>query len=137
MAVLQGVFCRGPQDGPDVQFVQAGQRTVGMNRTAAYGEVKVSPELFEIMQIAQKTAEMSGGKYDITIGPVVLLWGFAGPRRYTPPSDEEFKKARSLVNYKNLILNEQTHTVRLAKPGMVVDLGSLGKGYAIDLVAEI
>jgi len=108
-----------------------------LNRRAYQAAVPVSPELWEILQIACQISDLSGGVFDVTIGPVVQLWGFAGQRRQTPPTTAEIARAKSLVNYRNLLFDPVNKTVRFRKQGMVIDLGGIAKGYAIDRVTEI
>ncbi len=93
--------------------------------------VPVSADLFDVLQHAQKISELSGGAFDVTIGPCVRLWRFAR-KRHVLPTPAELAAAKALVNYKNLRLDPRTRTVTLLVPGMRLDLGGIGKGYAAD-----
>ena len=78
---------------------------------------------------------VSGGAFDVTIGPVVDLWRAAGERG-GGATVEEIAQAKSKVGYKKLIIDNENSTVRFAVEGMRIDLGGIAKGYAIDLAIE-
>jgi thiamine biosynthesis lipoprotein len=93
--------------------------------------VKVSEDLYQVLVAAQELARRSDGAFDITVGPVVRLWRRARRRRELPDPDR-LAKALPLVGYRNLVLDPTQHTAQLLKPGMLLDLGGIGKGYAAD-----
>jgi FAD:protein FMN transferase len=96
----------------------------------------VSPELFYVLEQAQKISRLSAGGFDITIGPVSRLWREAR-RSHRVPRAEEIAQARALVDYRNLELDTATRTVMLRRPGMQLDLGGIAKGYAADESIEV
>src|SRR5262245_35092345 len=98
--------------------------------------VKVSGELFTVLTRSQKVAKESEGAFDVTIGPVVRLWRVAR-RTAKLPDAERLKKARDLVGYQNIVLDEKERTVKLLKKGMQLDLGGIGKGYAADEMLRV
>jgi len=102
-----------------------------LNAKAGTGPVKVSSDIIKITQIALYVSELSGGVFDVSIGPVVKLWGFAGGKEKVP-SDTEIKTAHSLVGYKMIKLDAVNSTITLEKKGMVLDFGGIAKGYALD-----
>ncbi|HEV3168674.1 MAG TPA: FAD:protein FMN transferase [Isosphaeraceae bacterium] len=91
--------------------------------------VKVSDDLFTVLERAQDISRRSEGAFDVTVGPVVRLWRRARRTRELP-DPETLKHALSLVGYQNVKLDPQSHTVQLLKPGMKLDLGGIAKGYA-------
>ena len=93
--------------------------------------VKVSAELFDVIQKAQRISEISDGAFDVTVGPYVRLWRFARKKK-TLPTAEAIEKASVSVGYKKLKLDSQNRTVTLLAPGMRLDLGGIAKGYAAD-----
>ena len=93
--------------------------------------VHVSDELFFVLSQAQETSRISDGAFDATVGPVVRLWRQAR-RTQRMPDSEKLAAARALVGWKNVVLDEKAHTVRLLKAGMQLDLGGIAKGYAAD-----
>jgi thiamine biosynthesis lipoprotein len=92
---------------------------------------KVSRELFFVLEKAQHLSEISGGSFDVTIGPVVSLW--RGARRSKRlPSATEIARAKAAVGYKNVVLDAGAQTVLLKRKDMKLDLGGIAKGYAAD-----
>ncbi len=107
-----------------------------INQKAGIEEVKVSDETFYVICQGIKYTNITDNKFDISIGPVVKLWniGFEDER---VPRDEEIKKALELVGADEIILDEKDKTVKLARKGMILDLGAIAKGYAADKVLSI
>jgi thiamine biosynthesis lipoprotein len=93
--------------------------------------VHVSPELFFVLSRAQEMSRCSDGAFDITVGPVVRLWRRAR-RTQQLPDPEQLTRARQLVGHAMVHLDAKAHIVRLDKPGMLLDLGGIAKGYAAD-----
>lgn len=93
--------------------------------------VRTSDDLFRVMAQAQQLAEQSQGAFDITVGPVVRLWRKARSLRQMP-DPKSLAQALELVGYKNLRLDPRQRTAQLLKPGMILDLGGIAKGYAAD-----
>jgi FAD:protein FMN transferase len=93
--------------------------------------VPVSAELFLVLSQAQEVSRQSGGALDVTVGPVVKLWRTARKRKKLP-DPKKLAAARALVGWRNIRLDEKMHTVQLLKPGMLLDLGGIAKGYAAD-----
>ncbi len=106
-----------------------------VNREAAYGPVPVSALTFEALQKAVYFHQLSGGVFDVTVGPLVDLWHKAG-RTNELPTEEALAEARRKVGSDKLILDEKNRTVRFVVEGMRVDLGGIGKGYAADKAVE-
>jgi thiamine biosynthesis lipoprotein len=93
--------------------------------------VRVSDDLFYVLQKAQQVAERSDGAFDVTVGPVVRLWRISRKTRQLP-DPEKLKAALALVGYKNVRIDAEARTVQLLKGGMQLDLGGIAKGYAAD-----
>jgi thiamine biosynthesis lipoprotein len=98
--------------------------------------VQVSDELFFVLTKAVEASEKSGGAFDVTVGPVVRLWRRARRTKKLPDADE-LKKALALVGYKNIKLDPQNRAVQMLKPGMLLDLGGIAKGYAGDEAQKV
>jgi thiamine biosynthesis lipoprotein len=107
-----------------------------LNQAAASGEVHCSPQLWDMLRVARRAHRETGGAFDVTIGPLMKLWGFYA-RRQTYPDEPEVAAAHALVGLDKVFFNDQEHTVRFSEPGMYLDFGGLAKGYALDLAAEI
>jgi FAD:protein FMN transferase len=93
--------------------------------------VKVSRPLFDILARSKKLSILTDGAFDVTAGPLVRLWRRAR-RTGEMPDQISLAKAMQLVGYRNLELDKKTRSVRLAKRGMLLDLGGIAKGYAAD-----
>lgn len=92
---------------------------------------KVSEDLFRVLTESQKLSRKSDGAFDVTVGPVVRLWRIAR-RTQQLPSDTDLAEAMANVGYDKLMLDEKKRTVTLTKPGMRLDFGGIGKGFAAD-----
>lgn len=99
---------------------------------------RLAPEFFEVLACALRIAGETRGAYDPTVGPAVDLWGF-GPhqeRRVAPPTDAEVARVQEHVGYRKLELDVDGRRVRSLAPGVTIDLSSIAKGFAVDLVAR-
>ena len=108
------------------------------NRLSPGETIELPPEFGKVLLAALEMAEATDGAYDPTVGPLVNLWGF-GPdgRRTRGPPEEEIEAARSRVGWQQLEVMTREGTVALIQPGGVyLDLSSIAKGYAVDLIAE-
>lgn len=93
--------------------------------------VKVSADLFYVLEKAAEVSKLSDGSFDVTVRPLVVLWRLAR-RTQRLPDPKELAEAKALVGYQNIELDPKERTVRLKKPGMQIDLGGIAKGYAAD-----
>jgi thiamine biosynthesis lipoprotein len=100
-----------------------------LSDAAGKGPRAVSPELYDVLLESKRIAERTGGAFDVTIAPVVLLWRKARKERALP-DPEELRKARALVGHADLSLHQGRAELR--RPGMRLDLGGIAKGYACD-----
>jgi len=109
-----------------------------VNREAADHPVRVSKELFELLETCVRYSDQSEGTFDITVGPLMKLWGFFGPENAGhAPRPGEIAEAKKRMGYQNIVLDESNETVAFAKRGIELDPGGVGKGYAVDRAAEI
>jgi len=106
-----------------------------VNRQAYAEPVQVSAETFGVLKEAIRFSELSGGAFDVTIGPLKDLWHKAGLTDMLP-TDEAIAEARSKVGYEKLALDDAARTVRFTVEGMKIDLGGIAKGYGIDASVE-
>jgi FAD:protein FMN transferase len=104
------------------------------NRTAASSPVHLSDPLFAVINAGLEVSDRSGGAFDMTVGPAIQLWGFR-TRKPHIPTDAEIATLRPAVNYRNVVLDEATHTMLFVRPGVEVDLGGIAKGFAVELAA--
>jgi len=103
-----------------------------LSQTSGSGQkIKLSEELWHVLDRARTLSEKSGGAFDITVGPYVNLWRKAR-REKKMPDPVRLAEARNAVGYKNLRLDARTHSAELLVPNMRLDLGSIAKGFAVD-----
>ncbi|HJZ54565.1 MAG TPA: FAD:protein FMN transferase [Gemmataceae bacterium] len=93
--------------------------------------VPVSEDLFYVLSKAEELSKASDGAFDVTVGPVVQLWRLAR-RTQQLPDPKELAAARAKVGYQKVKLDLKKRTVQLLTPGMQLDLGGIGKGFAAD-----
>jgi len=100
-----------------------------INAYAGRRAVKVAPALFSLLQRCVALSEATDGAFDITVGPLMRAWE-VDPSRLAAD-------ARTRVGYRHLRLDPRASTIRFERPGMSIDLGAAGKGYAVDRAIEI
>lgn len=106
-----------------------------INQQAGLKSVQVDESVVELIQIANRYSESSEGLFDITIGPLVDLWGIGTDEAHVPTEDQ-IESVRALMDYRAIELDEQNQTVYLPTAGMSIDLGGIAKGYIADRVKE-
>lgn len=107
-----------------------------VNRYAAERPVQVSEELYRLLSDCIEYSRASGGTFDITVGPLMKVWGFyKGSGRF--PHRAEIRGALARVGYRNIVLDPVARTVAFRKAGVEMDPGGIGKGYAVDRMVEV
>jgi thiamine biosynthesis lipoprotein len=109
---------------------------VRLNREASDGPVTVDQELYEILRLCRELSDRTDGAFDITSTPVSRCWGFLR-REGRLPDRDEITRARATVGIDGVELDAAHSTVRFARPGIELNLGSIGKGYAVRRMAEL
>ena len=112
-----------------------------VNKKAAKSPVPCNTELLDVIEQSQYYSELSGGAFDITVSPIVALWGFFREKGHVPP-DKEIERLLPAVSYKNIVIDRGNNpkkpgTVFFKNPQTQIDLGAIGKGYAVDKALEI
>lgn len=138
-----------------------------INNAAGKEAVAVSKETFEVIEVSLNASRLTNGAFDVTMGVLVKAWRFTplegiasksdeyinrtdqksqGPLtgftkddkgELTPPSAEEVKKLLPLVDYRQIMIDKQNNTVKLAKQGMRINLGGVAKGYIVGKAVEV
>jgi thiamine biosynthesis lipoprotein len=107
-----------------------------VNRLAGGTPLKVSPELFELLAAAVEYSRLSQGAFDISVGPLMKVWGFYKGSGHLPHS-AEVTAALTRVGYRHIHLDAAAGTVWFDRPGVELDPGGIGKGYAVDRMVEV
>jgi thiamine biosynthesis lipoprotein len=107
-----------------------------INRSAAHDAVSVSDPMFGVLDAARRVSSASNGAFDITVGPLVRLWGFHDKKPHVPTA-AEFAMVRPLVDHRHVILDAEHHSVRFARAGVELDLGGIAKGFAVEIAADV
>ena len=107
-----------------------------LNRNAGGRPYQVTDDVYFVVKHGVAYSQLSEGAFDITIGPVVRLWGLAGESPRVPAS-AELETALEAVDFQKVILLEQGKRIILEDPGMAIDLGGIAIGYAADRAAEL
>lgn len=107
-----------------------------INKNAGIRPVKVSFEIFQLIQRAKQISELTDGAFDISYASIEEIWKFDGSMK-RKPTDEELENSIAKVGYQKIILNENDQTVFLSKKGMKISFGAIGKGYAADKAKEL
>ncbi len=107
-----------------------------VNARAAREPVRVSPGVFRLLEQARQLHRESGGFFDITVAPLTRCWGFMGGTGKMPDAGE-LAEARARVGMGLVELNAEDFTVRFGRDGVMLDLGAIGKGYALGRAAEL
>ena len=100
-----------------------------INQYANERPVQVDKELFDLIKLSTHYSEITEGAFDITYASVGYLYDYP---RHIHPTEEQIREKLPAVNWHNMLLDEAHHTVRFEHPGMRIDLGGIGKGYAVD-----
>ncbi len=107
-----------------------------LNRLGKGEYITVSDETFEVIRRSIKFSELSEGAFDITLLPILELWGFSRKGREDVPTQEEIGERLPLVNFRNVLIDGEEKAVGFSTFGMGVDLGGIDKGYAVDEAVE-
>ncbi|MFA5404189.1 MAG: FAD:protein FMN transferase [Ignavibacteria bacterium] len=109
-----------------------------VNKNAFLKPVKVSSELFGIIERSISYSKRFDGYFDITVGPLTNYWGFNSDHPIqTEPDKNKIKECLEFVDYKYIKLNYEDSTISFTKNGVGIDLGGIAKGYALDRAVEV
>jgi thiamine biosynthesis lipoprotein len=109
---------------------------VSINENAGIKPVVVDKDVFKMLQLAQAYNRLTEGAFDVTIGPLMDLWGF-GREKQKVPTAGELEQVLTLVDSEKLILNQEEQSAFLSEKGMSLDLGAVAKGYAVEKAAQV
>nr|WP_205610040.1 FAD:protein FMN transferase [Clostridium sporogenes] len=107
-----------------------------INKNAGIAPVKVSKNTFDVVKASLIYSEKTKGSFDITVEPLVSLWGI-GTDKARIPSKDEINNALKLINYKDVVINEKESTIMLKRKDQAIDLGAIAKGYTADELKKV
>ncbi|MCU0915003.1 MAG: FAD:protein FMN transferase [Planctomycetes bacterium] len=108
-----------------------------INHLPAGVPAQLSLDAFECLRISAEASAQTGGAFDVTVGFLVDCWVDKARKRPRTPSAKELEFARAHTGMNLILLDEPTHAVALTASPVRVDLGGIGKGYAVDRMAEL
>ncbi|MEZ5528941.1 MAG: FAD:protein FMN transferase [Porticoccaceae bacterium] len=108
-----------------------------LNRGEVMQDISVSAEMLEVLQVADRVYQLTGGAFDPTVGPLVNLWGFGpDPSSSEIPPKETIRRQLARVGLDKLVVNTDGNSVRRTAD-IQLDLSAVAKGFAVDAVAEL
>ncbi len=109
---------------------------INQNQTGEW--IAVSDALYQVLKQANSISELSNGAFDITVGPLVNLWGF-GPKgiSFVAPDEDKIKQQLLNTGYKNLLFDDEKQQIKKQIPQLYLDLSAIAKGYAVDQVGAL
>jgi thiamine biosynthesis lipoprotein len=129
-AVLEGVNARMSGFREDSELSR-------FNRHAGDDWFPVSAATARVLTEAERTSRLSDGAFDVTVWPLVQLWGFGvAGRRDAPPAPEALAAARERVGWRRLAVHAAPPALRKTRPDVQIDLGAIAKGFGVDAVAD-
>ena len=105
-----------------------------INRHAFEKEMQVSPSLFSVLNAAMNISSLSQGAFDISFASLGYMYDF---RKKIKPTDMEIQQKLKFFHYQNISLDHKNKTIKFSKEGILIDLGGIAKGYAVDQGIEI
>lgn len=115
---------------------EATSEITAINENAGIKPIKVSSDVYRLVDIAKKHSHLADGKFDLTVGPLTKLWhiGFPDARK---PNQSEIDGILPLIDYEAVTLDKQNETVYLTKKDMALDLGAIAKGFITDEIVTV
>ncbi len=107
-----------------------------VNRMAEERPVHCSKLVWDMLLEARRAYKITDGAFDVTVGPLMEIWGFRSKRERLP-SPQKIRSTRQATGFDKVVLNADNHTVRFKQSGVYLDFGGIAKGYALDMAARI
>jgi thiamine biosynthesis lipoprotein len=108
-----------------------------VNAAAGRSAVPVSPETLDVVKKSLWVSKLSGGVFDVTFEAMHGLWKFDEDLEPVVPPADAIERARRLIDYRKIRIDDEAHTIRLDRAGMRMSLGGIAKGYAVDAAARV
>ncbi len=118
---------------------QADSELSCLNQNTSQAWIGVSKELMQVLQLAEKVSQQSNGAFDVTVGPLVNLWGFgpsSSPSKTALPDEKQINALLSKTGYQQLVLDGDTNQIQKRTASLYIDLSAIAKGHAVDRIAS-
>ncbi len=107
-----------------------------LNHNPSTDWIDVSKQLLDVVEAGARVSRLSAGAFDVTVGPLVALWGFGSQQEtHDPPAHRDIAKVLSRIGYRKISLRRTPPGIRKARKDVYVDLSAIAKGYAVDRIA--
>ncbi len=133
---LEGAFAAVRQVDAEMSVHRPDSQLNRVNRAAGRAAAPVDASLRRVVAIALDASRRSGGAYDITVLPLMRLYGFYDSGRTTPPTAREIDAVLADMGAREIRLDDAAGTLALLRGGAGIDLGSIGKGWAVDRAVD-
>jgi FAD:protein FMN transferase len=120
----------------EMSIHRADSKLAAVNGRSGAFETRVPESVLEVVAMAREGARRTAGVYDPTVLPLLRLYGFYGPPRDRVPTDREIARAMEAVGWQDVALDWSGRTLGLERRGAALDLGSIGKGWAVDRAVQ-
>ena len=107
-----------------------------INAAHSTDPIPVGPSLMQVLEAARGINRLTQGAFDVTVGPLVNLWGFGPDQAFTVPTGEQLRRASALAGVETLRLDPAASTLKKANGGVSIDLSAIAKGHGVDRVAD-
>ena len=107
-----------------------------INAAHSTDPIPVSRSLMQVLEAASEISQLTQGAFDVTVGPLVNLWGFGPDQAFTVPTGEQVRRASALAGFEKLHLDPAALTLEKAQGGISIDLSAIAKGHGVDRVAD-
>ncbi len=107
------------------------------NKYKAKSWFKISDNTFQVIKTSMEISSKTNGMYDITVGPLVNLWGFGPNNLRNVPSESKLNLTKKRIGYKKIKLNEKSTSIMKTMDLIYLDLSSLAKGFGVDYIAQL
>ena len=108
------------------------------NRLTSMDWFTVSTDFYDVIVEAQKISKLTNGAFDITVGPIIDLWGFSKnllQNDWQPPNDQEIKETIKSIGFNNIVIGK--NSIKKINIDTKIDLNAIAKGYGVDVVFEL
>jgi len=131
-AAMDAVFAEFDRLDALLSVWKPGSDVQRINAASGGAPVRVSADTLAVVRAAQQTSAITDGKFDITFGALSDVWKFEHDQDNRLPSDDQIAARLPHVDYQAVRVDEAAHTIALARAGVRIHLGGIGKGYAVD-----